>query len=576
MHFIVMCGVIASVLISTQTIAAPLPNSGSLYRQIKDDSLRDIGKGKGQPETEISVPDQITYDDTHQLHVNGFKIVGNTRLSENELHHVMQPFTNRLLNTSALHEAASTLMRYYRNQGYFAAKVYIPPHSIHEGIVILHVYEGYLEDDGIELENSGDRVKDNIITKLLTSTLKPGIIIKEDYERAILLANDLPGITARGILYPGREVGDAGFLLQTHDEDVFQGNLDYDNFGDYYTGEHRFGTTLYLNSPTKNGEELVFRFVTTGEYSNFGYVDLAVPVSDNDMRIGASFDYYKYKLDHEFRDVGAEGDAFSARVYVKYPFVRTRHNNVHSEASYIYTRMTDETDAGELADRVVHTGVFGLHGDHDDDFLANGVTYFDSSLTVGYLDLDGNDAYEDFDDMTAETAGSFARLNVSLSRLQHLYGNLSSNISVSGQIANKNLDTSQKFYLGGPYSVGGYPTGQAGGDHGALLNADLRYDFYDLPWKGNLQLSAFYAYGWTKLHKDPWDGWEGNNDFIKNDIVLQSVGLTLTQTWSDTMVVRAMLGRQIGNNDTKWPDTGEARDRSDSDYRFWINTIFYF
>jgi len=561
---------------SSHAFAAPFPNSGSLYRQIKDDSLREINKEKALPETEISVSDETTYDDTHQVHVNGFNIVGNTLLSEAELLEAIQPFTNSLLSTSGLHEVANTLMKHYRDRGYFAAKVFIPPHSIHEGIVTLHVYEGYLEENGIELENSGTRVKDDVIAKLLSRTLKPGVITKDDYERAILLANDIPGITARGILYPGREVGTAGFLLQTRDEDVFQGNIDYDNFGDYYTGESRFGTTLYFNSPTKNGEELVFRFVTTGEYSNFGYVDLAVPVLANGMRLGASFDYYKYKLDHEFRDVGAEGDAYSARVYAKYPYIRTRHNNLHGEASYIYTRMTDETDAGEIADRVVHSGVFRLHGDHDDDYLANGVTYFDFYVTAGYLDLDGNDAYKQYDDMTAETSGSFAKVNASLSRLQHVYGNLSANLSVSGQIASKNLDTSQKFYLGGPYSIEGYATGEAAGDNGAQLHADLRYDFYNLPWRGNLQLSVFYAYGWTQLHKDPWNGWEGNNDIIKNDITLQSAGLTLTQTWSNKMVVRTMLGRQLGDNKMRWPETGEDRDHSDSDYRFWINTIFYF
>ncbi len=576
MKYAIMGAFLAVLLSATQLAAAPFPDSGSMYRQSKDDALRNIEKKKKEPKVETPPPEKISFDDTHQLHVNGFKVVGNEHLGEEELHKVMQPFIDRELSTTQLHEAANTLMMYYRKLGYFAAKVYIPPHSIHHGIVTLHVYEGHLEEDGIELENSGERVKSDIIMTLLNSTLKPGIIKIEDYERAILLTNDLPGITSKSILFPGSEVGTAGFLMQTQDEDVFSGNIDYDNFGDYYTGENRFGTTLYFNSPTKHGEELVFRFVTTGEYSNFGYVDLAVPVVNNDMRIGASVDFFKYKLKHEFDDVNAKGDAISGRIYVKYPFVRSRQLNVHGEASYHYTRLTDKGDEGEFADRVLNTGVFTIAGDHDDDFLANGVTYFNAFITVGNLDLDGNEKYKEFDDLTAETAGDFAKINVSISRLQHLYGDLSANISASGQFASQNLDSSQRFYLGGPFSVSGYPTGEASGDDGALFHADLRYDFYDLPWKGNLQLSTFYSYGWTNILHDPWDGWERDNDIIKNDIILQSVGLGLTQTWSDKMVIRAMLGRQIGDNDVRNPSNGDASDGSSSDYRFWINTIFYF
>lgn len=567
---------VVALFSATQLVAAPFPDSGSMYRQFKDDALRNIARDRETPEAQIPKKEKIIFDDSHQIHVNGFQVVGNEHLSQEELHRVMQPFINRSLNTTQLHDAANTLMVYYRKQGYFAAKVYIPPHSIHNGIVTLHVYEGHLQENGIELMNSGERVNSDIIMTLLESTLKPGIIKKEDYERAILLTNDFPGITARSTLYPGSEVGTARFRMQTQDEDVFNGNVDYDNFGQYYSGENRFGTTLYFNSPTKHGEELVFRLVTTGEYSNFGYADLAVPIINNDLRIGTSVDFFKYKLNHEFREVGAKGDAFNARAYVKYPFVRSRHFNLHGEASYNYTNLVDRNNSGELADRVLNTGIFRISGDHDDDYLANGVTYFDAYVTVGNLDLDGNRGYKEFDALTADTAGGFAQINAAISRLQHIAGDLSTYISLSGQLASKNLDTSQKFFLGGPYSVSGYPTGEASGDDGVLLHADLRYDFYDLPWKGDLQLSAFYMYGWTKIFHDPWDGWQGSNDIITNDITLQTAGFGLSQSWSDTAVVRAMLGWQIGDNDIRDPIAGKASDGSSSDYRFWINTIFYF
>lgn len=558
--------------------AAPFPDSGSLSRQFRDDSLRTLQKDKRTaPEVEIEEKEKKPeFDDTHAVYVKGFHVVGSEHLSQDEIHALLDPYIHQNLTTTQIHEAANAFMKYYREKGFFAAKVYLPPHSFSHGIITLHIYEGNLEEDGIELINSEQHVRSKIVKKILTNTLEPGVMKTEDYERAILLVNDLPGISAKSISFPGREVGTANFLMQIEDEDRFNGNVDYDNFGDYYTGENRFGTTLYLHSPTRHGEEVAFRFVTTGQYSNYGYIDVAVPIMNYDLRFGASADYLQYKLNHEFEPIEAKGYAYSGRAYLKYPFIRTRHFNVFGDASYFFTELTDKDVRGTLANRVINSGVFRISGDHDDHFLANGVTYFNAYLTIGDVNLDGSDNYKAFDASTAETAGGFAKINLGISRLQHLYSNFSSYVALSGQISNKNLDTSQKFYLGGPYSVPGYPTGEASGDDGALFYGDLRYDFFNLPWGGNLQLNAFYSCGWINIYHDPWEGWQQDNDIITNDITLQSVGLGLTQTWTDTMVLRMVFANQIGDNNVRDPDTGTARDDSDNDYRFWVNAIVYF
>lgn len=556
--------------------ASQYNDSGSIHSQMKSDLRHSLKQKKVLPPKVIEEKEVMKFDTSPKIYVRGFHIEGNKHLTEAQLHEVMVPFIHRELSATQLQFAARSLMKYYREEGYFAAKVYLPPHSVHGGIVTLHVYEGHLEANGIELKNSGERVKSEKIMKLLEHTLQPGIMIKDEFERAILLTDDFPGINSKATIFPGKEVGTARLMMETTDEDVFSGNIDIDNFGNYYTGENRLGTTLYFNSPTKNGEELVVRLVTTGKYSNFGYVDLAVPVLNNGTRIGFSLDYLKYELDHQVIDTGAEGDAWNARAYVKYPFIRTRHLNIEGEASYVHTELVDESNVGELANRTLNKGILRVSGNHDDDYLANGITYFNASMTVGDLDLDDNQVYKAFDALTANTAGSFTKLNVEVSRLQHLVGDLSTFVSLSGQWANNNLDTSEKFFLGGPYSVSGYPTGQVAGDDAALFHADLRYDLYEMPWKGDFQISAFYTHGWTKIWNDPYDGWQGSNPLITNEITLQSAGIGLSQTWSDTAVVRAMLGKQIGDNDSIDPITGEDYDQSDSDYRFWLNAIYYF
>ena len=46
--------------------------------------------------------------------------------------------------------------------------------------------------------------------------------------------------------------------------------------------------------------------------------------------------------------------------------------------------------------------------------------------------------------------------------------------ATAGQLADKNLDTAEKFYLGGPGGVRAYPQGEATGDQGYRLSGELR------------------------------------------------------------------------------------------------------
>ena len=71
-----------------------------------------------------------------------------------------------------------------------------------------------------------------------------------------------------------------------------------------------------------------------------------------------------------------------------------------------------------------------------------------------------------YDAATARTAGHFGKWNLNLTRLQHIDDRLSLYLSYSRQWATKNLDSSEKFSLGGPYGVRAYPVGEASGDDG--------------------------------------------------------------------------------------------------------------
>ena len=106
--------------------------------------------------------------------------------------------------------------------------------------------------------------------------------------------------------------------------------------------------------------------------------------------------------------------------------------------------------------------------------FANSILVWNTSLTSGQLDLQEPGARA-ADSTTAQTQGSYRKLNLSLlyqhalNRQWTLFG------SLSAQKAGKNLDSSEKMSLGGASGVRAYPVGEAAGDEGAQVTAEIRY-----------------------------------------------------------------------------------------------------
>ena len=566
---------VALLLQAVQLHAAPYPDAGTVFREFKDNSFERMAPKK--PPEPVPQLRQDVEDTGATIYVLAYEIHGNTQLSEEALSAVLKSYTETELSALKLHEAADALTAEYHRAGVFAAKVFIPPQTISDGIVKLFVYEGRLDANGVILENSGKRIRDDVLLPILENNLKEGGIIRSaDVERSILLLEDMPGIHTDVTLYPGEKVGTARLNYEIKDDPLITGNIDVDNFGSYYTGEARVGSTVYVESPSRSGDRLTLRLVTSGEDSNYGFLRYSVPVAGDGARVGFSTDYLDYKLGKEYSVFGSRGEAMEFRGYVTYPYLRSRHTNLDLGVDYVHLELDDYDDLGDLARRTLNSGVISISGDHDDDLFAAGSTHYSLGLTFGDVNIKGDQRFIDFDNQYPKTAGSFGKVNFAVSRLQHLGGKLSTLIALSGQLASKNLDTSQKFYLGGPFSLPGYPTGQVSGDDGALFHLDLRRDFYTQPWGGLFQASLFYAYGQTRIFNEPWDGWQGTNAIITNDIKLQSVGISVHQDWAQGFVLKGMVGWQVGENNSRDPLTSHAVDGSSEDYRAWLQGIYYF
>jgi hemolysin activation/secretion protein len=136
-------------------------------------------------------------------------------------------------------------------------------------------------------------------------------------------------------------------------------------------------------------------------------------------------------------------------------------------------------------------------------------------------------------------------------------GPLSLYASVRGQIASKNLDSSEKMELGGAYAVRAYPEGEAYGDEGyvASLEARVRLPAFWPAMPGSMQVAGFVDTGKVSLNHTPW--FPGDNH--RN---LSAAGVSFTWADDNNFLLKASYAHRIGHEAaTSGPDHAS---------RFWI------
>jgi hemolysin activation/secretion protein len=137
---------------------------------------------------------------------------------------------------------------------------------------------------------------------------------------------------------------------------------------------------------------------------------------------------------------------------------------------------------------------------------------------------------------------------------------------VSGQAANKNLSSSEKFSLGGPNAVRAYPVGEGAGDEGILAIAEVRYSPGVRIAGGDLGLAAFFDYGYVHVLKNAPVGGV-LNDTNKRSVSGAGVGFNLGS--DGNFLLRANLAWRVSNR-------APASDTVGRHPRVWIQAIQWF
>jgi len=318
-----------------------------------------------------------------------------------------------------------------------------------------------------------------------------------------------------------------------------------DNAGNRFTGAIRGTVGAYANSIFRFGDQLSASFLQSQGDLWYGALNYSMPIGYSGLRSNFSYSRADYELGKEYSALGAHGRAEILSAGLKYPIIRSRKSNLSISTTYNHKWFTDKQDSILSRNKKSSDSLpIAFNFDKTDSALGGGVTYGFFSWTHGILDLGQN--LNNIDKTTAKSNGNFDKFNFDVSRIQSLpVQNLSFFARTVGQVALNNLDSSERFGLGGINSVRAYPTGESYGDEGIIGQAELRYTIR------NFSPFALYDLGHIKTSHKPFS--TGAN---QRTIGGAGFGLRLNQrNWnaSGSIAWRTVGSKSLSDNKAKTP-----------------------
>jgi hemolysin activation/secretion protein len=485
------------------------------------------------------------------------QVTGATVFAEADLLQVAGFEPGREVSLPALQVMAERITQHYRRHGFLMARAYLPAQEIRDGVGTLAVLEGQY---GQVTLNNTSSLDSQVPQAVLAGLNHRDTIALAPLEERLLLLSDVPGVQVRSSLVPGASLGLSDLVVEVEPGARISGSVDADNAGNRYTGEERIGATVNLNNPSGSGDLASLRVLTSGAGLRYGRVSYQTPLGRG--RVGVAYSDLGYKLEREFADLQANGHARIATVFGTYPLRRSRQSNMNIGLSLESKRFEDRLDAEpSVTDKRAQVAVASWYGDQRDDWGGGGLSSYSLAWSTGSIDIRTPAALQRDAD-TARSDGHYNKLAFALSRVQRANDSLTLSASLSGQMASKNLDISEKMELGGMYGVRAYPEGEAYADEGLLLTLEARQQLH-LPANatGQVHLAVFVDAGTVKLHHRPWL----TEDQRRH---LSGAGVGLYWTQSRNFSIKAFYARKLGHED--------ALSAPDKSGRVWVQGVKYF
>lgn len=399
------------------------------------------------------------------FHINSFTIEGNSVIPTDELQAQIASYVGQTLTLAQLYDVADVLTRYYRSKGYGLAYVAPPAQKLSGGNVRLQVVEGHIGDVNVQ---GNSRTRSTVLKARASGMHSGDVYTDAAAQRAVLLMNDLPSVSAHEVLSPGAQFGSSDVLFNV-DETGYSADASVDDYGRSVIGRWRLNADAAVNSLTGSGDQLAAGIThSQGNELNFGKLSYALPVAPAGAVLNTSFNRAEY---HGLFSAapGSQATPFSgstqnAAMNWQDPVVRTTTKSVFWSAGLSYDNSRSETAAtNSLTTNILLLQINRFYTRTWDD-----QSNFSMSTTL-WTNGKHYDHSQGLNNVNAERGRFEADFGY-----QKPFGESWSWVNqFNASYSVNTLTDADKFNLGGPGSVLGYQSAEERGDSGYFASTEI-------------------------------------------------------------------------------------------------------
>ena len=412
------------------------------------------------------------------LKLERVQVTGMTAFSDADIADITQPLIGHTITLDQVWVMAGQLTERYRNAGYFLSKVTVPQQDVKDGVVELHVIEGYIGDVKFDDALATDRIVRQWIDRL--KSYRP--LKAQQLESVMLQLNDLPGIELHAVLEPIADATDPGavrLLLEHKDAKSFSAQVSVDDYGSRFLGPFEMTTAAQAVIIPMEQTSVSLLSASPWDELHYGSVKQEIPViPGGEVELYATHTTaqpgYTLKVDDINSASNLVGVAFD------YKLLRQREENLTTRLAF-ESRETDSDIVGTPLTRdSIRVLRAGLTYETTDGW--NGFNSLSGTLSQG-LDILGASPAGQLNLSRAEATPDFTKFEASFNRIQALNASWGLVTSAAMQVASGPLYSSEEFGYGGQAFGRAYDDSEITGDHGVAATAELRYTGID-PWYG--------------------------------------------------------------------------------------------
>ncbi len=464
----------------------------------------------------VAVPQPVAAPQDVRLTIREIQFDGVTAFSHSELQQVVQEFIGQELDLEQAFAIPARIASYYQSKNMVARATLV----------------GSLERNGL--------LKVGVIeTKVSQTQLNQELSIVSAAEKAVQAAPQMS------------QEDETALILKHYAKQSRQYELLVDNQGLEGTGARRVGLGLVWDDALGQGNTLSVQGIKT-QGSQFLQAAFAWATGLDGLTLGARASDLTYEVVEAVQDATfASGEAVKKGLFLAYELINTPAQ--YSSLGLRYDTAKLRNTGLTAADSAYYdTRVMGIEFKGFEREMAPGGAVFTYNARLSKGEVDMTDSPNQQADLLNEnTGGTFTKFLFTGNILQPLGGINSAYLGLALQHANKNLDASEKLYLGGPMGIRAYGVGEGATSKGQIATFELRQRL-----SAKTTLAEFYDVGRMR----PWQDASGNTHA---GVSLSGAGLSLSHKLDSGMNLKATWARRTGEP----LDNDDTYDRN----RFWLS-----